>query len=636
MVRIKLPLDLLTYLVALLGLIPLFGWLDTPVQWTVAAAIAAGLSCDLRQHHWIGPRLATALTLVFFVFYLTQLNLNNVASPVVNLLTLLLSIRLITPKQGRHYLQIFVLSLFCLAGSSLLSLNILYLPALVLMIAGVTIGLVLLTFFHRDPSLRLNRPQLTTLLKTAAILPVGSLLLMVLLFAILPRTQYPLWDFLNPTNSATSGFSEEVRPGAFSSNQAVKTVAFRAECAPLPPEQLYWRGTVLNTVRRSTWIRTLPGEERTQWVEGQVVTCTITLPATNRTFLFSLDRPQSLREIVYRQQDDGVLTTPRPLAKGVRYQCQSHLGGMWQVRTAIDRDLYLAVPTDIAPRLTQLAAQIRQQGESDHQRIALLEKFFRQQQLNYATDDLPGPDAPIEEFLFDKKRGYCEFFASSFALLLRLCAVPCRLVGGYHGGEYNDLGGYYLITDDLAHVWVETLVENTWVRIDPSRFAANASSALMAPRQQGLPLYQRALDGLNYLWQKSVIGYDFNQQLELLKKGGHHLSHLNIPSEWLIRTAQWLFGVAGLILIGAWWIRRHRQTAQQKILMRYQKALRTRYQITSVPAAQGLIEHALQLGDPSCIAFARRYSHLLYGGKSFSDEQLRHLNRLIDQVRTRK
>ena len=133
-----------------------------------------------------GPRLATLLTFVFFSVYLVQLNLNNIVPPAVNLLALLLSIRLVTEKQGRHYLQIFVLSLFCLAGSSLLSLNMIYLPALILMVAGVTIGLVLLTFFHRDPSLRLNRPQIITLLKTAAVLPIGSLLLMMVLFVILP------------------------------------------------------------------------------------------------------------------------------------------------------------------------------------------------------------------------------------------------------------------------------------------------------------------------------------------------------------------------------------------------------------------------------------------------------------------
>ena len=79
--------------------------------------------------------------------------------------------------------------------------------------------------------------------------------------------------------------------------------------------------------------------------------------------------------------------------------------------------------------------------------------------LSYAATGLPtGADA-VEKFLFDGKKGHCELFAVSFASALRLAGLPARLVGGYYGGDYNDMAGYYVITEERAHVWVEV-----WIR----------------------------------------------------------------------------------------------------------------------------------------------------------------------------
>ena len=60
---------------------------------------------------------------------------------------------------------------------------------------------------------------------------------------------------------------------------------------------------------------------------------------------------------------------------------------------------------------------------------------------------LPTGEDALEKFLFESKQGNCEFFASSFALILRGAGVPARLVGGYLGGEYNELGGYFLVSE---------------------------------------------------------------------------------------------------------------------------------------------------------------------------------------------
>ena len=110
--------------------------------------------------------------------------------------------------------------------------------------------------------------------------------------------------------------------------------------------------------------------------------------------------------------------------------------------------------------------------------------------------------------------------ASSYATLARLAGIPSRLVGGYYGGDYNVLGGYYLVHDDTAHVWVEVLDDDgNWQRVDPSQWAVNAGETLRATRGGGLSRWQQFNDALNYQWLQLVVIFDLGRQLELLSEG---------------------------------------------------------------------------------------------------------------------
>jgi len=75
------------------------------------------------------------------------------------------------------------------------------------------------------------------------------------------------------------------------------------------------------------------------------------------------------------------------------------------------------------------------------------------------------------EFLFEKKAGYCEYFASAAVLLLRLQAVPARFVKGLSVGPQTDQGGgLHVVRDSDAHAWVEAWIPGEgWVEADPTR-----------------------------------------------------------------------------------------------------------------------------------------------------------------------
>jgi transglutaminase-like putative cysteine protease len=633
MVRVSSLLNLLSYAAAALGVAPLFLYLDLPVQVALPFAFAAGVFCDRRRRYPLSGSLVTLLSIVCFFLYAVQISRDHLIEPVVNILALLLAVRLATEKNGRNYLQVFVLAVFALASSSLLTLSAAFFLYLVLLVTAVTVGLVLLSFHAVDPHLVLSRLQTRRIVGISLTLPAISLVLMLAFFIILPRTQYPLWNFLNPTATATAGFSEEVRPGSFAGIAAVKEVALRVESERLPRDELYWRGIVLNTPAGSTWVRQAPPSgERARIRGGRAIPQTIYPEPKPGNHLVALDVPRGVEGLRSSQAGDFIFRARGALDRRVKYTAISVVGGDFEAIGPVDRNFYLSVPPHVSERVHQVAVGITARGASASDRIALLEAFFANQQLDYATTDLPASDDPVDEFLFVKKRGYCEFFASSFALLLRLSGVPSRLVGGYYGGEYNEMGGYYLVTEDTAHVWVEALVDGRWVRLDPSRLARNAEASLLAPRVRGLNAGRRLLDTVDYYWNRAVVAYDLARQLQLLQQTNRQLRQFRVPFDLPVVGGYLLAGIVGTIALVAL-VRRGRYSREERILQAFLRRVRKKHHLGAIPAATGLQELAKQLDDPVCREFAEIFGGGVYRDRKLTKEELKKLWVLVRKLR---
>ena len=79
------------------------------------------------------------------------------------------------------------------------------------------------------------------------------------------------------------------------------------------------------------------------------------------------------------------------------------------------------------------------------------------------------PQDPLANFLFERKKGHCEYFASSMAVMLRSLHIPSRIVTGFRGGEFNDLTGQYVVRASDAHSWVEAYFPGSgWISFDPT------------------------------------------------------------------------------------------------------------------------------------------------------------------------
>lgn len=631
MVRIRTVLNFFAYGIALLGFIPLFSYLEPVARVVFPAALAAGVLVD-RKELPVKGWLPTAVSILFFVFYASRFTRDNLVVPAVNLLVILLAVRLFSEKSGRNYLQIYALSLFCLAGSSLFSLSALFLGYFFLMLLLIAVSLVVLTFATSSSSRAVSRPALRKIISAALILPVGSLPLILLFFFVLPRTQYPLWNFLNVGGGGATGFSEKVAPGSTPAVTEVHSAAFRASCPRLSQNLLYWRGIVLNGFEGNAWVRKEPpGQEEVLAGGGEAVRQTI-FPEPGRTpYLLALNIPRTVSGIRYTAAPDRTYLRKGAPSRHEKYEAVSTPGAVIAVRKGGVQRLYLQLPRHIPPRMAALGAAIVARGGDDAAKIGLLGEYFRRARLNYATTGLPVGHEPLEQFLFVAKRGNCEFFASSFALLLRIAGVPSRLVGGYYGGNYNELGGYYLVTEDMAHVWVEAFVRGKgWVTIDPSSWAVNFPG-VGEGRQGNARTISQLLDAYSYYWNMAVINYDLERQLRLVSGANAGLKRLTVPTRLLrILLSACVLTVAGAVVLHL--IRRRRTAPEERILRAFLRRVQREHGVEIAPGT-GLHGLVATLGDPYADRFVEIYAAALYTDRRLTPEELRQLRELVRMVR---
>ena len=116
------------------------------------------------------------------------------------------------------------------------------------------------------------------------------------------------------------------------------------------------------------------------------------------------------------------------------------------------------------------------------------------------------PHDPLANFLFNRKRGHCEYFASSMAVMLRSLRIPSRVVNGFRTGEFNDLTSQYVVRGSNAHSWVEAYFPGYgWIDFDPTP----AGPVAFHTGWGRLALY---MDAMASFWREWVVNYDASHQ----------------------------------------------------------------------------------------------------------------------------
>ncbi|MCU4138943.1 MAG: Transglutaminase-like enzyme [Thermodesulfobacteria bacterium] len=577
-----------------------------------------------------------AILLVILKFY--NVSLETILQPALEVLLFLLSLKFLEDKKFRDYMEIYLLSVLILAGSTLISFDIIFLVYLLLYILILNISIILLTYYSQDKEIILSEETLIKLFLKTSIIPLLAIPFTVLFFIILPRTDFPIFGFLNKEAKAKTGFSENVRLGEVSNIQEDDTVIFRAKMRKVREDFLYWRGIVLDFFNGKTWIslkhKRIEGETI---LKGIPIMQIIYLEPYGDRYLFGLDKPykidysSGLPHLLKKTEFTFFLSTP--VISRIKYKVFSVLTDTIPQKY-INKNLYLQLPKNLSPKIKTLAIKLKK--ETDEETANQILKFLKYGEYKYSLKNLPISKNPLEEFLFKYKYGNCEYFASSMAVLLRINGIPARLVAGYKGGIYNNVGKYYLIRQSNAHVWVEAFIKGKgWVRYDPT-----PSLSYQLTNRKSLSKIELIFETINYYYINFVLNYDLKKQVALVRS----VSKLaKIPNfKLFIDKKKTLYFVSFVLLISLagvlgfkYFLNVKRLKDEEKLMKEFLKILEEKGY--KKKETEGLEEFVSKIKDKKlkveALNFVKIFEKIYYKDKPFTKERLNELKNIINRIK---
>jgi len=561
------------YLLVLSGFVTLVSTrgLDVPTVLLVGAALLfRGYLLANRRTLLISEAWTTALTLGYVAFYLADYFLISqvFVSATVHLVLFVMVVRLFSIKRDRDYYFLAVIAFLMVLASAVLTVDSIFLLAFtVFMLMAVA------TFILME----MRRASTTATVQAissgydpaggrmgyslAAAAPLLALLILVgaaAIFFVLPRMSTGYLNALAPSRELSTGFSDRVDLGQIGEIQQSSSLVMHIQVDgdPRGSYDLKWRGVTLNIFNGKTWfnphrqhvtatrganrfVLSQPGSELRQPLaagSAQRIHYRVLMePLASNVFFLA---PTAIGlEGNYRllsMDDGGAVFDLDPEHPIGQYGATSDIGEpsrdelraasiIYSPEILLD---YLQMPS-VDPRTVALAEQITASATNNYDRAVAIETYLRTK-FGY-TLQLPRtvPRDPVANFLFERKQGHCEYFASSMTVMLRTLRIPARVVNGFRTGEFNDLTAQYVVRASNAHSWVEAYFPGYgWISFDPT---PAAPAATRSGWNRGM-LY---LDAMASFWREWVVNYDTGHQYNL----GHEVARNSL--EWFQRVRGW-------------------------------------------------------------------------------------------------
>jgi len=506
------------------------------------------------------PLWINAVTLGYIAFYPLDWRFisKDFLTATVHLVFFVAVIKLLTAETPRDYLLLKVIALLEVLAAALLSTDLTFL---------LFLGLFLISSVAA-----LAAGEIRTSVRASRVVPAGSkglgrrlsgmtavsaaaiVVLTGVFFFVLPRTARAALGWITPSQSRVSGFGNEVVLGQSGeiqrSSAAVMHYRFKDGMQPVG---LRWRGTALAEFDGWKWYNTsqlprtlMPGKDGLLKLAddnqlrriGERLNYQVILHGMNADWLFTTGTPEYLRLRPTRvlATASGGLKVPFTQQDGLRYDVIA-----WPGETAPpaftpeQRVHHLRLPPP-DPRLLKLTNEITSKARNDMERARAIEEWL-QTQLKYSLDPWEKVvDDPLAHFLFERKKGHCEYFASAMAVMLRVVWIPSRVATGFLGGTQNPLVDWQVVRGSNAHSWVEAWIPGRgWVTFDPTPAAPGGG--------EGFSRLSMWADAMELFWQEWVVGYDLDRQLTLALSVNE--GRRRVGFDWAVRGWERLKEVAG-------------------------------------------------------------------------------------------
>jgi protein-glutamine gamma-glutamyltransferase len=527
------------------------GGLDLPALLLVGLALALrGYQLLTGRQFSLSERWSTLLTLIYVVVGFVDYSFlsRSFLKATVHLALFLVVVRLFSLRRTRDHYMLAVLSFGMVLAAAVLTVGGVFLFSFAAFLLIAVITFVLMEMRHsvaaeqiaQDP--HAASPARAMAYGLMAIAPALMLMILAgsfLIFFLLPRISSRYMTAYSPTSDVSTGFTDHVELGRIGQIQQSSAVVMHIEIQNdlQGAYDLKWRGVALSDFDGKVWTNSYhqtllrPGVDGSYrlgprvdpravaTIAGRSIHYRVLMEPVGTNVFFLAEKPRSLRGNFRQVTADpgGAVYNLDPDHPISRYEAESELPVVdsEELRLAantasVDVSKYLYLP-QLDSRITKLAEEITARAPSNYDKAAALEQYLSTH-FGY-TLQLPRslPRDPLANFLFERKTGHCEYFASSMAVMLRSLRIPSRIVTGFRGGEFNDLTGQYLVRASDAHSWVEAYFPGSgWVSFDPTPAGG-------LPVRTGWSRLRLYADAAASFWREWIINYDISHQRALGK-----------------------------------------------------------------------------------------------------------------------
>lgn len=539
------------------------------------SSVGAGLALLWRaQAAWKQARLPARGWLIFLLVALLTLTWLTYGTLLgreagITLVVMLATLKSLELKARRDALVCMYLGFFLIFTQFLFSQGIGTALLMLLTVWGLLMSLML----GQRP---LGYPKLGQVGRESLRAMLWGIPLMVTLFVLFPRIG-PLWALPSATRHST-GLSDSLELGDVAELASDTSIAMRIRFPDTKPavHALYFRGPTLDNFDGRKWN-----------ADKQPVPIPTSSRFSGRSHVYLMTiEPQSLQVLpLLEGTHDARIVHPatgvhlaqfgqqwwRSNQKEERLQVQAMAAEQFTHGLAMNEALlrrWLHVPNDSNPRTRQWVASWTRQVQSARAALSAqqwsdeLLKHIRQENFRYTLSPGKVPRTPhtIDHFWLDNRAGFCEHFASSYVVVMRLLGVPARVVTGYQGAELNPVDGQYVVRNSNAHAWAEFWTAHQgWVRVDPTAAVApeRIDRSPRRPPFAGLPgplaemdpetLRQLRLtwEAIDHRWNEWVLQYSNDDQMDMLRTLGW------TSPDWETLGRVLAMAIAGLALVSA-------------------------------------------------------------------------------------
>ncbi|BCA55459.1 conserved membrane protein of unknown function [Nitrospira sp. KM1] len=572
----------------------------------------------------------------------------------VHFLVLLMCIKVVSLHQRRDYRHLYALCLMAILASAAQTADLWYVPIFILYLLTAIWTLLLYHLTGRDAlstgdgtdSGRTNAFSVQAVITGRFFwltngIAVLTFVLTLTIFFLLPRISAGFLPQPKGDGLKTTGFSERVDLGMIGSVKEDPQIVMRVGLPDDPAagkDRLYLRGLAYEHYSGRAWssgsrfrrqlgligdgmftvraVGTQPPDRFSRQLRQDIL-----LEALDTAVLFAAPFAELVSGDFGSLQADRMngIHLPFPSASRIRYSVTSRERQIMSDERMSSREeyadsirgQYLQLP-NVSHDVIALARQVTATLHTPYEMTVAVQQHLLTSYRYSLETETSASVSPLEDFLFTRKTGYCEHYATAMVVMLRTLGIPARLITGFLATEWNDFGNYYTVRQRDAHAWVEVyLPRSGWIMMDPTPASA-------APAATGWETFRRFGESVKLQWDRVFIRYDIRDQIavvhglrdsgevvrtfvthwfrNLANTGSHMLAVLLGHAHIANGTVYWLLGFsvfAGLALLIAFtW---HRRYARQ---MRHYPATRMQEHITqlyknmlSIAAGQGMTLH---------------------------------------------